>query len=192
MQAIQIGGDVVRRMRDDAAEVRAVARQLEAEGRLGLTRKFIQHGDVTVFAHVNSVALAAVRMADALERVGIRVDRSSLIRGALLHDYFLYDWHVPDPSHRLHGFTHPFTALKNAEADFDLTPREKNIIVRHMFPLVPIPPACREAWLVSIADKYCALRETIQGRMPGHRGGSRGRVAGTPGTGSRGASEGCA
>ena len=127
------------------AEVRAVASALEEQGRLGLTRQFIQHGDVTVFAHVNAVAVTAARMADALAHVGIGTDRSSLIRGALLHDYFLYDWHDPDPSHRLHGFRHPFTALRNAEADFSLTARERNIIVRHMFPLVPIPPTCREA-----------------------------------------------
>lgn len=80
---------------------------------------------------------------------------------------FLYDWHDPDPSHRLHGFTHPFAALARAEEDFkDLTPRERNIISRHMFPLVPIPPTCREAWLVCLADKACALHETIAGRLP--------------------------
>jgi len=84
----------------------------------------------------------------------------------LLHDYFLYDWHDPDPSHRLHGFRHPFFALARAEEDFELTPRERNIIVRHMFPLVPVPPTCREAWIVCLADKWCALRETVAGRLP--------------------------
>ena len=148
----------------DAAEV------LEREGRLGLTRGYIQHGDVTVYAHVLSVARASMRMADALERRGVALDRSSLLRGALLHDYFLYDWHDPDPSHRLHGFRHPFFALERAEEEFDLPPRERNIIVRHMFPLVPVPPTCREAWIVCLADKWCALRETVAGHMPRHRG----------------------
>ena len=143
-----------------------VVRTLEREGRLGLTREFIQHGDVTVYAHVVSVAHASVAVADALGRIGVRMDRASLVRGALLHDYFLYDWHDPDPSHRLHGFRHPFFALARAEEDFDLTPRERNIIVRHMFPLVPVPPTCREAWVVCLADKWCALRETVQGRLP--------------------------
>lgn len=92
--------------------------------------------------------------------------RASLLRGALLHDYFLYDWHDPDPSHRLHGFRHPFFALARAEEDFELTPRERNIIVRHMFPLVPVPPTCREAWIVCLADKWCALCETVAGRLP--------------------------
>lgn len=151
---------------DDLDEVELVARDLEARGRFGLTRGFIQHGDVTVHEHVISVARTGLAMAGFLERLGTRIDRTSLIRGALLHDYFLYDWHVPDPSHHLHGFTHPAAALARAEEDFVLTPRERNIIARHMFPLVPIPPTCREAWLVCLADKVCALHETIAGRLP--------------------------
>lgn len=146
-------------------EVAAQAARLERDGRLGQCRGFIQHGDVSVYDHVVSVAEQSCRMADALARLGLRVDRDSLVRGALLHDYFLYDWHDPDPSHRLHGFRHPFFALANAERDFDLTPRERNVIVRHMFPLVPVPPTCREAWIVCVADKACALRETIAPRV---------------------------
>ena len=136
-------------------EVAAQAARLERDGRLGECRAFIQHGDVSVYDHVVSVARQSCRMADALARLGVRVDRASLVRGALLHDYFLYDWHDPDPSHRLHGFRHHFA----------LTPREKNVIVRHMFPLVPVPPACREAWIVCCADKVCALRETVGPRV---------------------------
>ena len=88
-------------------EVERAALALERDGRLGLTRGFIQHGTVSVYEHVRSVARASSAIASALERAGVRVDRASLIRGALLHDYFLYDWHDADPSHRLHGFTHP-------------------------------------------------------------------------------------
>lgn len=152
------------------AEVAAEAARLEREGRLGACRSFVQHGNVSVYEHVTSVAEQSCRMADALSRTGLSVDRASLVRGALLHDYFLYDWHDPDPSHRLHGFRHPFVALANAEHDFSLTPREKNVIVRHMFPLVPVPPTCREAWIVSVADKVCALRETIEPHLAALRG----------------------
>jgi len=42
-----------------------------------------------------------------------------------------------------------------------LPPVKKNTLPRHMFPLCPIPPRCREAWLVCAADKYCALLETL-------------------------------
>lgn len=152
--------------RTAAAEVAAEAARLEREGRLGLCREFVQHGDVSVYEHVVAVAVESCRMADALACHGIAVDRPSLVRGALLHDYFLYDWHDPEPWHRLHGFRHPFFALRNAEADFALGERERNIIVRHMFPLVPVPPTCREAWIVCGADKLVALRETLDSRVP--------------------------
>ena len=154
------------RARTTAAEVAAEATRLEREGRLGLCREFVQHGDVSVYEHVVAVAVESCRMADALARHGIAVDRPSLVRGALLHDYFLYDWHDPEPWHRLHGFRHPFFALRNAEDDFTLGERERNIIARHMFPLVPVPPTCREAWIVCGADKLVALRETLDSRVP--------------------------
>ena len=145
-----------------AEEVAAAATELEAAGRLGLTRGFIQHGSVTVYDHVCAVARASLAVADALSRVGVRVARDELLRGALLHDYFLYDWHEKEAWHRFHGLRHPFFARANAEQDFpDLTARERNIIERHMFPLVVLPPTCREAWIVCLADKAVALRETL-------------------------------
>lgn len=56
-----------------------------------------------------------------------------LIRGALLHDYFLYDWHNQLTPHHLHGFFHPGVALRNASMDVELTPIEHDIIKKHMF-----------------------------------------------------------
>lgn len=120
-------------------EVAHIAHILETQGRFGLTRSFIQHGTMSVHAHVISVAHASLAMAGRLERLGVRIDRASLIRGALLHDYFLYDWHDPDPSHRLHGFTHPFAALARAEEDFeDLTARAQHHLPSHV-PTGPHP-----------------------------------------------------
>lgn len=138
--------------------LRALITDLEANGRLTLARAAIQHGSTTVFAHCVKVACFSLFLANKLH---ISVDVHALLRGALLHDYFLYDWHEKNAGHRFHGFTHPATALKNAQQDFMLTPVEKDIIARHMFPLCPIPPRCREAWLVCVADKYCALLETV-------------------------------
>lgn len=76
---------------------------------------FLQHGTVSVFDHSFAVACLGLYLVLAL---GLRVDRRALVRGALLHDFFLYDWHVRDPSHRLHGFTHPRRALANAGRNF--------------------------------------------------------------------------
>lgn len=130
------------------------------KGNLYENRRYIQHGSVSVLRHCIAVAICSCKIADTFH---LQVDRKALIRGALLHDYFLYDWHIPDKEHELHGFTHPFTARDNAKRDYMLSPREENIIVRHMFPLVPIPPTCTEAWIVCLADKICASQETAHG-----------------------------
>lgn len=143
---------------------RAVLRHaaaLETTGRLALLREYRQHGRTTVYEHVLLVADLALRLS---RRLRLKVDEASLIRGALLHDYFLYDWHVRDPERPLHGFYHPKAALKNASADFHLNPRERNIIRRHMFPLTLVPPTTKEGLLVCLADKLCALRETLHRR----------------------------
>jgi len=95
------------------------------------------------------------------QRLHIAVNQRELIRGALLHDYYLYDWHVSEGRKNWHGYRHPGIALKNAQQDVELTMRERNIIQRHMFPLTPVPPKYKEAWIVCLADKLCALRETF-------------------------------
>ena len=127
-------------------------------------KTFTQHGETTVFEHCLSVAKFSLLMAHFLERtLKISIDKDSLVRGALLHDYFLYDWHDKTvPGRRVHGFTHPTTARKNAERDFGLNDLEKDIISKHMFPVTPFPPMHRESVIVNLADKWCALCETLK------------------------------
>ena len=127
-------------------------------------KTFIQHGNVTVFEHCIHVALCAIKLN---RKLGINAKERQMVRGALLHDYFLYDWHDKKARRKLHGFYHPGEALKNAERDFDLTKKERNIINQHMFPLtITKIPTNRESWVVSIADKWCSLVETVKMRKP--------------------------
>lgn len=139
-------------------QVFQLAEKLEGESRLGMERRYYQHGVTTIFQHSINVACVSCKIA---EKYHLDVDYYALIRGALLHDYFLYDWHVKDRSHRFHGFTHPRRALENADKEFQLTETERNMIYCHMFPLTPIPPSTKEAWIVCVADKICALSETM-------------------------------
>ena len=130
--------------------------ELEREGKLRQERNYMQHGTTSVYEHSIKVAYISLY---AVERMHLRVDRRSLVRGALLHDYFLYDWHENDKSHRLHGFFHAGAVLRNAVRDYELNRVERNIIARHMF---PFPPHYKEAWIVCMADKFCAGSETMQ------------------------------
>lgn len=139
-----------------------MVRELNREGRMKNSRNFIQHGSTSVYKHSVRVAYYSLLAAEFFH---LDAHRKELVRGALLHDYFLYDWHEKNKSHNLHGFRHPFTALRNANADYKLTEREQNIILRHMFPLIPIPPVCMEGWIVCMVDKGCSLYETVWGRI---------------------------
>ena len=124
------------------------------------TKYDIQHGNMSVRQHTINVPICSMLIS---EKLGISCDKKALVRGALLHDYFLYDWHDKEHKHRRpHGFFHASAALRNAMRDFTLTDIEKDIIKKHMWPLTVVPPVYREAWIVSIADKYCSFMETVR------------------------------
>lgn len=119
---------------------------------------YTQHGDTSCLLHTAAVAYYSIWLAGKLK---IKCDKAELIRGALLHDYFLYDWHDGSKGRSMHGFTHPLAALKNADRDFNLSDRERDIIKKHMFPLTAIPPMYRESWIVCCVDKACSVYETF-------------------------------
>lgn len=128
-----------------------------AHSRLSKTALFIQHGSTPCLLHCIAVAYYCYRLAEHFKM--LKSHEAELVRGALLHDYFLYDWHIPDKSRPMHGRYHPGAALKNAEQDFDLSDRERDIIKKHMFPLTLTPPAYMESFLVCLVDKGCSIYE---------------------------------
>ena len=146
-----------------AKEIFGLSRDLIMSDEAQQMKNYTQHGSTSVFEHSLSVAKFSLIFAINLETVlGVKVDRKALVRGALLHDYFLYDWHKPSEKRRgLHGFTHPSIACENAIRDFDISPIEQDIIKHHMFPLTFIWPHSWEGWIVCLADKWCALCETF-------------------------------
>ncbi len=148
------------RYRERELQIRSYAPDILRSVNFSGTRAFLQHGNVNVREHSMNVARYSLLISYALR---INCNRREMVRGALLHDYFLYDWHTADPvnPHRLHGFYHPGRAHRNASEEYLLTPREADIIKKHMWPLTVVPPMCREAWIVTAADKWCSLLETI-------------------------------
>ena len=120
---------------------------------------YIQHGTISTLDHVTRVAYTAFTWANS---IGVDVDKQDLVAGALLHDFYLYDWHDRSTSMPHHATMHPIYAAQNAARVFDVNDHVLQIIRSHMWPL-PLTrlPQSREAWLVSVADKYCSLYETI-------------------------------
>ena len=130
---------------------------LRDDSRVKQMKKFCQHGRTSTYDHCLKVA----RMSYVLSKgMKLKVSHEELLRGAMLHDYFLYDWHTYVGP--LHGFHHADTALENAKRDFELTSKEENIIKSHMWPLTLRQlPKSKEAVLVCLADKICSLQETM-------------------------------
>lgn len=122
-------------------------------------RCYIQHGSITTYRHCADVT----RMCFWLNRrFHLGADESTLVRGAFLHDLYLYDWHEKDGDHKWHGFHHADRALENADNFFQLNAKERQMIYCHMWPLnLTRLPRSREAAILCLSDKLCALRETL-------------------------------
>ena len=138
--------------------------ELSSRGPYLKNKEFIQHWALSVYDHCVHVATMCLKIS---EKLNLRVKRHALIRGALLHDFFLYDWHEPVLAHKIHGFTHPKKAMNNAVKHYGITETEKTMIRRHMFPLTLVPPTNLEAWVLCIADKICTVQEVMEARRNG-------------------------
>lgn len=89
----------------------------------------------------------------------LKLDYISATRAGLLHDLFLYDCENPETRPKHHLKNHPKIALNNAEKMFILNDIEKDIILKHMWPITFTPPRYIESFIVSCVDKYCAFKE---------------------------------
>ena len=134
---------------------------IQREGILKHIKKmdaYYHHSDVTTMWHCIAVAYFSLKIAYYLK---LKVQKKSIIIGALFHDFYLYDWHVPEKYHRFHGFKHGRFALKNSRKIYPINHIEQDIILKHMFPLTVKPPKYKESILVNLVDKGCSVGETL-------------------------------
>lgn len=130
-----------------------VADLLESDS-VNAMRDIRHHFFTTCYDHSLFVSYVAFRLA---RRWGL--DYMAAARAGLLHDLYLYD---PRDKTQYEGnqcFAHPVAALKNAQALTELSEREANAILTHMWPLAKKMPRYREAFVVNLADKICATLE---------------------------------
>lgn len=142
------------------AEYETCVADLERSGAVQSMRFLPQHAEgVSTYDHASLVAYTSFRICSALG-----LDARAAARGGLLHDLFLYNWQ--DRSLRTlrdHAMNHPRYALENAEALFDLTDTERDIIATHMWPATPTKFYHRwESLVVSCMDKICAVAELLR------------------------------
>lgn len=119
-------------------------------------KTYNHHRNSNTYAHCITVALYAL---DFAKRHKIKVDVRALVRGCLLHDYYLYN-HRTEERIAFHLLRHPGFAKRNAKRDFDVGPIEQNMIRSHMWPLTFFHfPLHRESWILMHSDNVVALRD---------------------------------
>lgn len=122
-------------------------------------KEYRQHYDTSTYEHCFYVAYISYKIC---KKLGL--DYKAAARAGMLHDLFLYDWRNSRKTlnlERPHAFIHPKIALKNASKLFNLTEKEKDIIVKHMWPVTLKFPKYPESFIVTFVDKYSALQESF-------------------------------
>lgn len=120
------------------------------------------HHVTTVGEHSIGVAYTSVKICRFLASMHIKTDTKAMVRGALCHDLGIVGRYEKFRNNLVCWQRHPKESVMVAEKLLgNLTSREKDIIGRHMWPTTPLPPHCREGYVITIADKYCSVREVV-------------------------------
>lgn len=121
-------------------------------------KNYIQHGSTTTYDHCISVTMMCEKI---VTKLNVDIDEDSLYKSALLHDFFLYDWHETTLKD-LHGYKHAKRAAKNAELYFQVSKKVKENIQSHMWSLNLFSfPKTKEAWILCFADKIISVKEVL-------------------------------
>ena len=134
--------------------------EIKSNSKVQEMKKYTQHGTVSTYEHCCNVA----KLSYVIDRLfSLHSDLNVLLVGAMLHDFYLYDWHCHDRTYQLpHGFTHAKEACINARKYFNIDARTSRVIACHMWPLtIGSCPKSREEWIVCVADKCVSLHETL-------------------------------
>ena len=111
---------------DNIQEMDGILTQIQADANVLKMKEFVQHGNVSTYEHCESVVKQSYLID---KRLALHSDLKVLLTGAMLHDFYLYDWHEDgDGSHKLHGFTHAKRACDNAWKCFSIEDETSHVI----------------------------------------------------------------
>lgn len=148
--------------KEDKKKIEEAIGELRKHSAVHKMHEYIQHGAISTLEHCESVVKASYLLDKKLH---LHANKKHMLTGAFLHDFYLYDWHEKDASHKWHGYFHADKAAKNARAHFNIDPKVEQIIRTHMWPLnLTRLPKSKEAWIVCLADKYVSTVETLAKR----------------------------
>ena len=121
-------------------------------------KEISMHRGSNCYIHSFKVAKLAIKRALRHKKGDLYV----ILLGAILHDYYLYDWRVEKDKMKTHMSSHPYTAAKNAVRDFNISEKVIKVIESHMWPVnIAEFPKTKEARIISNADKTIYLREIV-------------------------------
>ncbi|NBK98534.1 MAG: HD domain-containing protein [Erysipelotrichia bacterium] len=115
---------------------------------------FTQHAGTTRLEHCVRVSKYSYLIAKFLH-----LDYISAARAGLCHDFYLYDWRNCEYEGS-HSKAHAKAALENTKKHFTLNKKEEDAIVNHMWPMSVTLPKTTTGWIVQLADKIAAIRES--------------------------------
>ena len=142
---------------DKNEEFQQIIKDLITNHTVQQMKNFRQHYNTTCFEHCYTVAFYCYLICKKYH-----LDYHSATRAAMRHDLFLYDWRVRQPGRKgFHAFTHGKKACENACKLFDLNEKEKDMIIKHMWPATVQFPKSKEGFVLTFVDKYCALSEAF-------------------------------
>ncbi len=142
----------------DIPEYYDMVKDLLSNGCVRRLENFNHHFNITRFQHSLNVSYYNFKICRFLH-----LDARAAARAGLLHDLYFYD----NGSlfnfrfNYFNGTNHPKIALYNSSKLEKLTPKESDMILRHMFPLTLSPPKTLEGFIITLTDKGCAVVETI-------------------------------
>ncbi len=146
--------------KEDKKEIDKILFPIKNHKKVKQMKNYCQHGRISTYDHCCHVAALSYSINKKLHLGG---DVRTILTGAMLHDFYLYDWHADDGgTHNWHGYIHAGRALKNAQTYFSIDKKTQEVIRCHMWPLNLFSiPKSREAWIVCAADKWVSLQETL-------------------------------
>ncbi len=120
-------------------------------------KKYRQHYNINCFYHCLFVSYNTYLICKKHN-----LDYISAARAGMVHDLFLYDWRKRERGRKgLHAYTHGKTAFKEASEILNLNDKEKDMIIKHMWPVTPAIPKYKETFILTFVDKYFAIAEAF-------------------------------
>lgn len=126
----------------------------------------------TVGEHTFRVAFTSVMICYALRKLNIKANIPAVVVGALCHDLGILGRKEKYSSAKECSIEHPKDSVEVARGLIDELPdKTEDIIERHMWPAGQSKiPNSLEGFVVSVADKYSAVKDLVKGSEVKHTG----------------------